>query len=34
MEKGEGKMVGYGQNYQPDTGSLVSYGSMVFYEPA
>jgi AmmeMemoRadiSam system protein B len=33
MEKGEGKMVGYGQNYQPDSGSLVSYGSMVFYEP-
>jgi len=32
MEKGEGKTVGYGQNFQPDTQSLVSYGSMVFYE--
>jgi AmmeMemoRadiSam system protein B len=32
MEKGSGETVGYGQNYQPDTGSLVSYGSMVFYE--
>lgn len=32
MERGEGKTVGYGQNIQPDTQSLVSYGSMVFYE--
>lgn len=34
LEKGSGETVGYGQNFQPDTGSLVSYGSMVFYEPA
>jgi len=32
MDKGEGKMVAYGQNFQPDTQSLVSYGSMIFYE--
>ncbi|MCK6622375.1 MAG: AmmeMemoRadiSam system protein B [Calditrichaceae bacterium] len=33
MEKGEGKVVAYGQNFQPDTRSMVSYGSMAFYEP-
>jgi len=32
MEEGEGKVVAYGQNFQPDTRSMVSYGSMAFYE--
>lgn len=32
LDEGKGETVGYGQNFQPDTGSLVSYGSMVFYE--
>lgn len=31
MDDGAGKMVSYDQNFQPDTNSLVSYGSMVFW---
>jgi hypothetical protein len=33
LEEGEGKVVGYDQNLQPESNSLVSYGSMVFYGP-
>lgn len=33
MGKGKGNVVAYGQNFQPDTRSMVSYGSMAFYEP-
>ena len=29
-----GALLGYGQNRQPDTGSLVSYASMAFYHTA
>ena len=29
-----GSLLGYGQNRQPDTGSLVSYASMAFYRTA
>lgn len=31
LPDGEAKAVGYGQNLQPDTNSIVTYGSMTFY---
>ncbi|RMH95481.1 MAG: AmmeMemoRadiSam system protein B, partial [Calditrichaeota bacterium] len=33
MPEGEGRLVAYDQNFQEDTGSLVSYGSMIFVSP-
>lgn len=32
--KGRGQVVGYGQNRQPETQSMVTYASMVFHEAA
>ncbi|MCB0307446.1 MAG: hypothetical protein KDI38_27025, partial [Calditrichaeota bacterium] len=31
MKSGRGEVVSYDQNFQPETQSLVSYGSMVFW---
>ena len=31
MKKSSVKTVGYQQNLQPDTQSIVTFGSMVFY---
>ena len=33
MQEGEGKLLSYDQNFQPDTNSVVSYASIVFMEP-
>lgn len=30
FEQGKGRLLSYGQNFQPDTASLVTYGSMAF----
>ncbi len=33
VKNGEGELVNYDQNFQPETNSIVSYGSMVFWGP-